>query len=229
MKPRYFTIPNMLTLGNLLCGCFAVYYALVVGDLRTVFWFIAAAAVLDFLDGFTARLLKSYSPLGKELDSLADMVSFGLVPSAALLKLYVISDGLQPFGYIIFIITLFSALRLARFNIDEEQGEEFIGLNTPANTLLVTSFCYIFSDGLLPFDAEWLIVGAIVLAIMLILPVRMFSLKFKNFSLRDNVLRYIFLGLALAALTVFGITAIPVVMTAYIVVSFIRHFYISKS
>lgn len=229
MKPRYFTIPNMLTLGNLLCGCFAVYYALVVGDLRTVFWLVAASAVFDFLDGFTARLLKSYSPLGKELDSLADMVSFGLVPAAALFRLYMLADGAQPFGFIIFIITLFSALRLAKFNIDEEQGEEFIGLNTPANTLLITSFGYVFSDGVLPFAAEWLIAGAVVLAVMLIVPVRMFSLKFKTFAFKNNVLRYVFLGLSLIALVVFGIAALPVIMTAYVIVSVVRNFVGTKS
>lgn len=229
MKPKYFTIPNLLTLGNLFCGCLAAYYALALGNLKMVFWLVVIAAVLDFLDGFAARMLKSFSPIGKELDSLADMVSFGLVPAAALFRLYILAGGPQPFGFIIFIITLFSALRLAKFNIDENQTEEFIGLNTPANTLLITSFAYIYSDGILPVGAGWLIAGAVVLAVMLILPVRMFSLKFKNFSFRDNALRYIFLALSLAALALFGVAAVPVVMTMYIIVSLVRNFLRSKS
>ena len=229
MKPRYFTIPNLLTLGNLLCGSLAAYYAFAVGDLRTVFWLVVIAAVLDFFDGFAARMLNSCSPIGKELDSLADMVSFGLVPAASLFRLYVLADGTQPFGFIIFIVTLFSALRLAKFNIDENQTEEFIGLNTPANTLLITSFAYIYSDGILPVSPEWLIAGAVVLAVMLIVPVRMFSLKFKNFSFRDNALRYIFLAFAFASLALFGVAAVPVVMTMYIIVSLVRDLFSPKS
>ena len=163
------------------------------------------------------------------LDSLADMVSFGLVPAAALFRLYELADGPQPFGFIIFAVTLFSALRLAKFNIDENQTEEFIGLNTPANTLLITSFAYIYSDGILPVRPEWLIVGAAVLAVMLIVPVRMFSLKFKNFSFRDNALRYVFLAFALVLLVLFGVAAVPVVMTMYIIVSLIRNLISPKS
>ncbi len=229
MKPRYFTIPNLLTLCNLFCGCMAIYCAFVVGDLRVVFWFVALAAVFDFLDGFAARMLKSFSPIGKELDSLADIVSFGVAPAAALHILYSFAGGWPPWGFIIFIIALFSALRLAKFNVDENQTEEFIGLNTPANALLITSVCYIYSDGNIPVSAEWLIVGAVVLSVMLILPVRMFSLKFKNFSFGDNKLRYIFLALSVASLAVFRVAAVPVIIAAYVIVSLIRHFACSKS
>lgn len=229
MKPRYFTIPNILTLANLFCGCLAVYFVFALGDLRVAFWLVALAAVFDFLDGFAARLLKSYSPLGKELDSLADMVSFGVVPAAALFELYVFAGGLQPYGYIIFIVALFSALRLARFNIDENQSEEFIGLPTPANALLITSVGYVFPDGVMPVNAGWLIAIAVVLSALLILPVRMFSLKFKNFSFRSNALRYIFLILSLSALAIFGVPALPVAMTAYILVSAVRDFVGPKS
>lgn len=223
MKTRYFTIPNVLTLGNLLCGCLALYYAFVLRDLQMVFWLTALAALFDFFDGFAARLLKSYSALGKELDSLADMVSFGVVPSASLLTLYVVAEGVQPYGYLAFIVALFSALRLARFNIDEEQGEEFIGLPTPANALLITSFGYAFSDGVLPFGAGWLLAAGGLLACLLISPIRMFSLKFKTFSLRANALRYAFLALSLTGIILFGIAALPGLMILYIIISAIRH------
>lgn len=224
MKIKYFTLPNILTLGNLMCGCLALYFAFSAGDLRVVFWLVALAAVFDFFDGFAARLLKSYSELGKQLDSLADMVSFGVVPAAALFQVYVSAGGAQPYGFIIFIVALFSALRLARFNIDEGQSEEFIGLPTPANALLITSFCYICPDGMLSSGGElWLIVAAVILAALLISPVRMFSLKFKTFALRKNALRYIFLGLSLVALACFGITALPFIMVSYIVISVIRN------
>lgn len=229
MKTRYFTIPNILTLGNLFCGCLAVYFAFVAGDLRMVFWLTALSAVFDFLDGFAARLLKSYSPLGKELDSLADMVSFGVVPSAVLFVLYMSAGGTLPAGYSVFIVALFSALRLAKFNIDENQTDEFIGMPTPANTLLISSVGYVYADGSLPVGPVWVLAAAVILAVLLISPVRMFSLKFKDFSFRNNALRYIFSGLSIIALIIFGIAALPIVMTAYIVVSVIRNFITVKN
>ena len=146
-------MPNIVTLCNLLCGSAATVYALVLSDLQTAFWLVVAAAVFDFLDGFTARLTGSFSPVGKELDSLSDMVSFGVAPSSVLFVMYQTQSGafagggIDPWGFAVFILAAFSALRLAKFNIDESQSYEFEGLPTPAAALLVCSAGYLFADG----------------------------------------------------------------------------------
>lgn len=222
MKIRLFTIPNMITLANLFCGCMAVIYLGTEYDLRKAFIFIIAAAVLDFLDGFTARLLKSYSEIGKQLDSLADMVSFGLAPAMALFVMYIRSGGLEWFEYgqyAVFIVALFSALRLAKFNIDETQKEEFVGLPTPACALFILSTGWIFAGGSFTIHPAGIIITAVCLSYLLISPVRMFALKFKSFGFRENALRYIFLGCSLVCLIMFRITAIPFIILGYIITS----------
>ncbi len=222
MKIRLFTIPNLITLGNMLCGCAALVAILTRGDLVAAFWLVAAAAVLDFLDGFTARLLKAYSPVGVQLDSLSDMVSFGAVPAAALFAMYNGTAGdssIVPESYALFALALFSGLRLAKFNIDTEQKEEFIGLPTPACAILVMSIGWMAAKGYLELPPLIILIGTGVLCWLLISPVRMFSLKFRDFSWRGNKLRYTFLILSAAALVVLGITAIPLIITAYIVFS----------
>lgn len=226
VKIRMFTIPNMLTLGNLLCGCLAILWTLSTGDLKMAFWFIAAAAVLDFLDGFCARLLKSYSAMGVQLDSLADMVSFGAAPAFVLYSMYGSSGGAEwwaPGAYAMFAVTLFSALRLAKFNIDTRQKEEFIGLPVPACAIFFASAGWLFADGQLELDPVWMIVAALIFSWLLISPIRMFSLKFKGFSFRPNALRYIFLLCALVALALFRMAAVPPVIVAYIATSAIRN------
>ena len=142
MKIRLFTIPNMLTLGNLICGSSAVVALLMHADFELAFWLVVASAVIDFFDGFAARLLKSVSAIGVELDSLADMVSFGLVPSVAMFCLWDVapsSDLPSWMRYLTLTIVAFSALRLAKFNIDDTQTTEFCGLPTPANALFWSS------------------------------------------------------------------------------------------
>lgn len=224
-KIRMFTIPNMLTLGNLLCGCLAILFTLTQGDLRTAFWLIAAAAVLDFLDGFCARLLKAYSAIGVQLDSLADMVSFGAAPAFILYSMYGSAGGGEWWaagGLLVFAVTLFSALRLAKFNIDDEQKEEFIGLPTPACTIFFAAAGWLSASGSFEIAPVWIIASALVFSWLLISPVRMFSLKFKGFAFRPNALRYVFLLCSLAALGVFRIAAIPFIIAAYIAVSATR-------
>lgn len=225
-KIRLFTIPNMVTLGNLLCGCMAVVAALVHHDLRTAFWLVVAAAVLDFLDGFTARMLKSYSALGVQLDSLSDMVSFGLVPGVILYSIYNGAGGAEwwaPGAYAVFAVTLFSALRLAKFNIDEEQKDEFIGMPTPACAIFIASAGWLYDAGVYEIAPVWVLVAAACLSWLLISPIRMFSLKFHNFSFGQNKLRYIFVICSLAAVAVLRVAAVPIVITAYIIVSIVRN------
>ena len=226
MKVRYFTIPNLLTLSNLLCGSLAVVSALE-GDLVRVFWLVMLSALCDFLDGFAARLLNQYSALGVQLDSLADMVSFGLVPSMvtfSILRTLGFGGECGVCCYVAFIIVLFSALRLARFNIDESQHEEFLGLPTPACSIFFVAMGWRFDKGLLPnTDAIWYAVDAVVMATLLITPVRMFSFKFKSFGWRGNELRFTFVILAAVAVAIWQVKAVPTVIVAYVVISLVRH------
>ncbi len=225
MKVRYFTVPNLLTLSNLLCGSLAVVSALE-GDLVRVFWLVMLSAMCDFLDGFAARLLNQYSALGVQLDSLADMVSFGLVPSAvafSILRTLGFGGECEECSYVAFIIVLFSALRLARFNIDEAQHSEFIGLPTPACAMFFVATGWLFDKGvLMGIDAVWYVVAAVVMAVLLIVPLRMFSLKIKSFGWRGNELRFTFVILSAVAVAVWQVKAVPAVIVAYVLVSLVR-------
>ncbi len=233
MKIKMFTIPNMITLANLACGCAAILFALrAPGNLAATFWFIAAAAVFDFLDGFVARLTKQYSAIGVQLDSLADMVSFGVAPSAVLFVMYRDSFAMWnpgPFiaewpGWILFVVALFSALRLAKFNIDDTQTTEFVGLPVPANALLIASLGWATYTGNLEVGREIILAFALAVSCLLICPVRMFSLKFKGFGWRGNELRYIFLLCCALLVVPLGIKGVAASIGLYIVVSTVRHF-----
>lgn len=226
MKIRLFTLPNLLTLMNLFCGCMAIVFAMHQGNLKIAFLFVILAAVFDFFDGFVARLLNMSAEIGVQLDSLSDMVSFGVAPSIFLYMLYISEGGVEwfPFGiYIVFLVAMFSALRLAKFNIDETQTEEFVGLPTPACAILITSAGYLYVDGLFSIAPLWILVITAVLSWLLISPIRMFSLKFKDFTLKNNAIRYIFLILSIVALVVFKMVAIPFIIIGYIVISIVRH------
>ncbi len=221
MKIKMFTIPNMITLLNLLCGCLAAMYAFQ-GDLQIAFLLVAAAAVFDFLDGFAARLLRQYSEIGKQLDSLADVVSFGVAPSAVLLSMFQTSGGTGSLGWAVFLLAGFSALRLARFNIDETQTDEFRGMPTPACALLVTSCGYLYASGLYAIQPWMTLAATAVLCFLLVCPLRMFSLKFHSWGLRENALRYGFAAASLSTLILLGITAVPFIFIGYVVVSAMR-------
>jgi CDP-diacylglycerol--serine O-phosphatidyltransferase len=139
-------IPNSITCANLFSGCIGIVFAFK-GDLETAAYFVLLSGVFDFFDGMVARLLNVKSEIGKQLDSLADMISFGFLPGVVMFQLLAISDYRSTYlPYLGFIITVFSALRLAKFNIDERQTEDFIGLNTPMNTLFIVSLPFIAND-----------------------------------------------------------------------------------
>ena len=232
MKVRYFTIPNLLTLSNLFCGAMAVVAALE-GNLVLAFWLVMLSALCDFLDGFAARLLNQYSALGVQLDSLADMVSFGLVPSTVVFSIcrtLGLGAEFTALSYIPFIIVLFSALRLARFNIDDSQHVEFLGLPTPACALFFVATGWMFDKGVLTgIDVVWYAVAAVVMATMLIVPVRMFSLKIKSFGWRGNELRFSFVILSAVAVAVWQVKAVPCVIVAYVLVSLSRHLFAKRT
>lgn len=228
MKIKLFTIPNLLTLSNLMCGTFAALAALVYGNLEWTFWFVVLAAVFDFFDGFVARLLRQSSPIGVQLDSLADMISFGFVPAAAVYVMTTRSMGEEEallrfcYAFISFAMAAFSALRLAKFNIDETQHEEFCGLPTPANALFFTSLGLISVRTGFDFGGASLIFVVPAMAWLLVSPVRMFSLKFRGFGWRGNQIRYLFLAMCVVMIAMLRLYAIPTIILLYILVSAIR-------
>lgn len=212
-------LPNFLTCCNLLCGCLGIVFIL--EDRSTpAAYFVWAACIFDFFDGFAARLLKVASPIGKELDSLADMVSFGVLPSLVMYKMLDGSGGFEALPYAGFLIAVFSALRLAIFNIDETQRDNFKGLATPANTIFITSLPLISAEA-----GAWLYQPAVLLAItivfsfLLVSRIDIFALKFKNFTWIDNKIRFIFLGLSLLLLIGLQMVAIPLIIILYILLS----------
>lgn len=225
MKIRLFTIPNMLTLGNLICGSSAVVALLMHADFELAFWLVVASAVFDFFDGFAARLLKSVSAIGVELDSLADMVSFGLVPSVAMFCLWDVapsSDLPTWMRYLTLTIVAFSALRLAKFNIDDTQTTEFCGLPTPANGLFCLSLAMLMAAGSISLPQWAILTISIGMAYMLISPIRMFALKFKGFGWQGNEIRYSFIALCVMLIAAFTRYAVPAIILLYIIISAIR-------
>ena len=172
-------IPNLLTISNLICGCIALYFTFQ-GELIFTAYLIGLAAIFDFMDGTAARLLNVSNPIGKELDSLADIVSFGLVPGAVVFHL--LEEGtLSQYSFIALLIPIFSAYRLAKFNVDENQNENFIGLPTPANCLVFVSIPLIttFNSGskiaYLFEKPEILLIITILLSLALVSKINMFS------------------------------------------------------
>ncbi len=230
MKIRLFTIPNLLTLSNLLCGSFAAVAALKYNQLEVAFFLIITAAVFDFFDGFAARLLKCPSPIGVELDSLADMVSFGFAPAAVFYSLYGSSvahfewseEVMTYAQYLPFIITAFSALRLAKFNIDDTQHTEFEGLTTTANAMFCSSIGWLVSTGSFTLPREMILGLSVVMAFMLISPVRMFALKFKGFGWQGNELRYSFILFLVVLFALLRWKAIPLAILVYVTISLVR-------
>lgn len=228
MKIKLFTLPNTITLMNLLCGSLAVagMIALPGADaLRGAFVLMLASALFDFLDGFAARLTKQYSAVGVQLDSLADMVSFGLLPSLIAMQIFDMTGGSGWLRLIALSIVLFSALRLAKFNVDESQRSEFEGLPTPANAMLIgAAGWYVASGAPLPAAGwvPWAVLGCcVLLSWLLISRVRMFSLKFDGFGFRPNAVRYVFLLASLALIIIFGLTGIGLATILYIFTSMI--------
>ena len=230
MNIRLFTVPNMLTLANLLAGAAAIVFTLQYHAYETALWLIVAAAVCDFFDGFAARLLNQISPLGVQLDSLADDISFGLAPAIVMFDLYAHSESMynfpsevmQPLGYVTLLVAAFSALRLAKFNIDTTQTTEFSGLPTPANALMLMSLAVLAEQGNVVLSQEWILLISVAAALLLVSPIRMFALKFKGFGLRGNELRYGFLAVAALIIIFMPKYALLSIIVLYIVVSTLR-------
>lgn len=223
-------IPNTITSLNLLSGCFATIFALQ-GNFTTAFLCIIAGAVCDFCDGLAARALKAYSPMGKELDSLADMVTFGVAPAMIMYRFQAEANFLV---YLPLLIAVFSGLRLAKFNIDTRQSENFIGLATPSCALICGSLIY--ASEIYPalhdfLTAESYIVPmlSLVLCYLLVCEIPMFSFKFKSLKWEENKSRFIFLALsAILAITtaVMGLNwsvLVLTIFTSYIIINLCHH------
>jgi len=232
-------IPNFITSLNLASGFIAIIFA-VNGDLLTASWLILAAMLFDFLDGFSARLLKAYSEIGKELDSLADIVSFGVAPGIIIYHLLSVSfstiapvidnsdltRAILTFG-IPALMPVCAALRLAIFNLDSTQATSFKGLPTPANALAVISVVFavhyshstIFSS----FTASpiLLLLFTIILSIMMVSRIPLLSLKIANMKIKGNEGRYILIGLVLISFAVFGFMAVPLIIPIYLIASLV--------
>ncbi len=233
-KKWYSFVPNLFTSFNLLCGVAATYFSLN-GKIQVAFILIIIAAFFDFIDGLTARALKVSGELGKQLDSLADVISFGMVPGAMLFWLqtthipgYNISSNLS-FVQLLTLLTpalipLFSALRLAKFNIDERQHDEFYGLPTPANALFIASLSWTLvykQESFLSFlnNPFILIIITLLFSLLLISEIRLFAFKFSNYSWKTNKLKYIFILVSLLILILSGITGITIIILLYIISS----------
>ena len=201
-------IPNSITSMNLLCGALGVIYAFQ-GQLDIAFYLMLAGAACDFCDGFAARLLKAYSPMGKELDSLADLITFGFLPSIMLYKCMDIYHPGEWYCYLPLVIVVFSALRLAKFNIDERQSENFIGLATPACAMICGSFAFIAHYDInnivgIFTESTWMIpAGSAILSLLLVSNLPMFSMKFKKDAPADlKWTRIAFLAVSVIAFAV---------------------------
>ena len=218
-------IPNTITSCNLISGCIATYNAFL-GDFELALLFIIIGAVFDFFDGMSARLLGVSSPIGKELDSLADDVTFGFAPSAIVFSyLSTLNSQLSALSYVAFVMAAFSALRLAKFNLDERQALGFIGLPTPANAL----FWGALIVGLLQHDLyfeglEWVIIaGTFISCYLLIAEIPMFALKFKHWGFKGNEVKYIFVLSCVPLLLLLGISGFAAIIAWYVVLSVVTN------
>ncbi|MDJ1480146.1 CDP-diacylglycerol--serine O-phosphatidyltransferase [Cytophagaceae bacterium DM2B3-1] len=226
-------IPNIFTCGNLFCGCVGIV-SVFQNDLNFAAYMIGLAAVLDFGDGFAARILKSHSAIGKELDSLADCVTFGVLPGVILYKLLQRSLMHDDYSLVLFVIlpymayliTIFSALRLAKFNVDTRQTDSFIGVPTPANALFVGALPLILWQH--PQWSTYILNPIVLCGYILIMSflmtseIPLFALKFKDFSIANNKVRYLFLLLSLGLIIFLQFAALPLIIVLYILLSVIK-------
>jgi CDP-diacylglycerol---serine O-phosphatidyltransferase len=228
-------IPNAITCCNLLCGCLSVYFSMQINEAWASV-LIFAALVFDFFDGLVARALKVHSPIGKELDSLADVISFGVAPAFILMNLFTyhtlnVQLSLTWLKFSSFLVPVFAALRLAKFNIDPRQSDMFFGLPSPSTGIFVAALPLIFlTNGFLkPFLINpWVLVGiAVFLSGMMVAEVPLFSFKIKGGTARSKKIQMVFVFIALILVLFFSISAIPMIILLYILLSVIgkKYFY----
>ena len=212
-------IPNTITCCNLISGCIATYAAFH-GEYQGALLFIVIGAVFDFFDGMTARLLHVSSPIGKELDSLADCITFGFAPSAIIMQY--LSQFDTRVSLVALLMAAFSALRLAKFNLDERQAMGFIGLPTPANALFWGSLIVGFGDST-PYLYPAVIVGIFVSCYLLVSEIPMFALKFKTWGWKGNEIKYIFLLTCIPLILLLKVSGLAAIIAWYVILSVINN------
>lgn len=224
---RLFTLPNLLTSLNLFCGCLACVEAFG-RNYDLVLLLVLLSAVFDFSDGLVARATKQYSAVGLQLDSLADDISFGLVPSVVVFSLFnemsytgwafALKDVIP---YAAFLISVFSALRLAKFNVDERQTASFVGLPTPANALFWVALAAGSHAFVMEIGPVWTLLAVLVSSVLLVCELPMFALKFKNLHWRDNMVSYVFIVTSLLLVIFFRTAGIALAICWYVALSVI--------
>ncbi|MEN8913315.1 MAG: CDP-alcohol phosphatidyltransferase family protein [Polaribacter sp.] len=223
-------IPNLITLGNLYCGTIATIFA-VQENFELAALFVVLGIVFDFFDGFAARLLNVSGELGKQLDSLADMVTSGVVPGIIMYHLLDnVSSGVPALKYFGLLLTVGACYRLAKFNIDTRQSDSFIGLPTPAMSLFIISLPLIQEYTTIEFvqylisNHYFLLIITFLLTYLMNAELPLFSLKFKNYNFKNNVVKYLFLITSLTLLLSVKYIAIPLVILLYVVLSMIHNY-----
>ncbi len=218
-------IPNALTLLNLFFGVSGIIWV-IQGDILSGAYFVLIAAGFDFFDGFAARLLRVQSAIGKELDSLADVVSFGVLPGVILFSLTKSKSDLDWLPYLTLIVPMLSAYRLAKFNLDTRQSDRFIGLPTPANALFISTLPHFAvqypSWGSLLLLPLSMVVIAWIFSILLVSEIPLIALKFKDYSLASNKTRYLLIFIGLTSFAWIQLAGIPLVILAYIGLSILE-------
>lgn len=239
-------LPNTITSLNLVFGVLAIFKASE-GDITIAAWFILVAAVMDFFDGFAARWLKAYSATGEQLDSLADLISFGMAPAVivyALIEQSGISINLAGYAFspawVVILLPLFSALRLARFNADQAQQESFTGVPVPASALFFAGLALSASHtaaypeiaafvGRLAFSGWLMTVFVMLFAFFMVMPVSMFSLKMKSFNWKGNEVQYGFSIFSLLMVVLLQVAALPVIIMGYVITGLLMNMFGKKS
>jgi CDP-diacylglycerol--serine O-phosphatidyltransferase len=219
-------LPNAITCANLFSGCVGIVFAFA-GDLTIAAYAILVSAIFDFFDGFTARLLNAYAVTGKDLDSLADVVSFGVLPGAIVYQLFLHTTQIRNISnwlnFAAFLIPVFSALRLAKFNTDSRQTENFMGLPTPANAIFISSLPFILKSHpnylINPYS---LLAFTVIMCLFLVVDLPMMSLKFKNADFNKNFYRYLLLLFSAITILFFKFAAVPAIIFIYIMLSILQ-------
>ena len=241
-------LPSFFTSLGLVSGCISIVISISHGDLNLAGYFILVAALFDFTDGMVARSLNSITAFGKQLDSLADVVSFGVAPAMILYRLILLSyvgsspdadfDVMNPDAgqsvilYSSFLVAVFSALRLAKFNLDPEQVKNFKGLPTPANAILIAAIGFFAESSReypftsMIFNRYFLLAVIVISCYLLVSSIGMFSLKFSSFGIRKNSMRYIFLLFAAGLIVLYGLPGLAPVIVLYILISLINSWFV---
>lgn len=220
---KIFNIPNFFTAANMACGCIGIQHVFA-GNWEVACYCIYLAAFVDFLDGFVARLFNATSELGKQLDSLCDVVSFGVLPG------FIVYSMLVEYKWTALIIPIFSALRLAKFNIDKRQSDGFVGVPTPITALLISSLAFVFNGKVVLQEINFVLMAFTVFSsFMMITELPLISLKFKGMNFMPNIYRYILLAASIVFVVLLQKESFIVIYLVYLVLSIVHNKFLKPS